>query len=73
MSQGVPQLSLCENNSCSVFCNDVQVPGYWGGCYTGCKWHDYRVRCLYTNKDEQKYEPSHLVVLPQGAIEEVED
>ena len=39
----------------------------------GCKWHNYRVRCLYTNKDKPKYKPSHLVLLPQGAIKEVKD
>ena len=31
------------------------------------------MRCLYTNKDKQKYKSFYLVMLPWDAIEEVED
>ena len=61
------------NNTCTVFVEDVQLPGYWGGSCAGCKWKDHGAQCSFADRDEAKYHPTDLASLPRGVIEEVED
>ena len=61
------------NNTRTVFVEDVQLSGYWGGSCVGCKWKDYGAQYLFADCDKAKYHPTDLVLLPCGVIEEVED
>ena len=63
----------CDNNTHSVFVEDVRLPGYWGGACAGCKWRDHGACCMFLNHDEAKYQPSGLASLPWSVIEELED
>ena len=56
-----------------MFVEDVQLPSYWGGSCTGCKWKDHDAQCLFADYDEAKYHPIDLALLPCRVIKKVED